>query len=769
MREVTMEGQTTHIMTDYVLKVLRLDTCADLIVGDEMIRGISGGEKKRLTTGEMLVGPARALFMDEISNGLDSSTSFQIIKYIRQIAHIMDGTIVISLLQPSPETFELFDDVMLLSEGQIVYHGPRDNILEFFGTMGFKCPERKGIPDFLQEVTSRKDQRQYWCKGNQPYCYVSVPQFVQFFKSYSIGTQLSDELKTPYDKSTIHPAALAMEKYGISSWELFKICISREWLLMKRNSFLYIFKTTQITLMSLIGISVFWRGRMRHDTIADGGKFFGALFYSLSNVMFNGVAELAMTVLRLPLFYKQRDSLFFPPWTFGLSYCILKLPLSLMESGIWVILTYYTIGFAPPASRFFGQLLALFVIHQVALSMFRLIAVVGRTLVLANNLGISALLLTFVLGGFIVSKEEIHPWWLWGYWASPMQYGQTAIAINEFLDPRWNTPNNDPAIDASTIGKAILKSRGIFMNGYWYWISIGVLIGMSLLFNACFILAITYLESTANFRTATITWQAENDNLQSEAEALVADSDVVSNANVIENTPTNRNIRGMVLPFQNLSLAFNHVNYYVDMPTEVDNQVTSGNRLQLLCDVSGAIKPGVMTALVGVSGAGKTTLLDVLSGRKTTGYLEGSINISGYPKNQETFARISGYCEQNDIHSPHVTVYESLTYSAWLRLGPEIDRETRKMFVEEIMELVELKFLRDALVGTPGQDGLSTEQRKRLTIAVELVANPSIIFMDEPTSGLDARAAAIVMRTVRNTVNTGRTVVCTITNQALIF
>lgn len=83
-------------------------------------------------------------------------------------------------------------------------------------------------------------------------------------------------------------------------------------------------------------------------------------------------------------------------------------------------------------------------------------------------------------------------------------------------------------------------------------------------------------------------------------------------------------------------------------------------------------------------------------------------------------------------------------------------------FVEEVMDLVELGPLRHALVGLPGSTGLSTEQRKRLTIAVELVANPSIIFMDEPTSGLDARAAAIVMRTVRNTVDTGRTVVCTI-------
>lgn len=104
------------------------------------------------------------------------------------------------------------------------------------------------------------------------------------------------------------------------------------------------------------------------------------------------------------------------------------------------------------------------------------------------------------------------------------------------------------------------------------------------------------------------------------------------------------------------------------------------DRLQLLRDVSGAFRPGVLTALVGVSGAGKTTLMDVLAGRKTGGYIEGSINISGYPKNQETFARVSGYCEQNDIHSPHVTVYESVLYSAWLRLPASVNTTTRKVF-----------------------------------------------------------------------------------------
>lgn len=102
--------------------------------------------------GELLVGSARVLFMDEISTGLDSATTYQIIKYLRHSTHALDGTTIISLLQPAPETYELFDDVILIAEGQIVYQGPREYAVDFFAAMGFKCPERKNMADFLQEV-----------------------------------------------------------------------------------------------------------------------------------------------------------------------------------------------------------------------------------------------------------------------------------------------------------------------------------------------------------------------------------------------------------------------------------------------------------------------------------------------------------------------------------------------------------------------------------------------------------------------------------------
>ncbi|KAE8699324.1 hypothetical protein F3Y22_tig00110580pilonHSYRG00088 [Hibiscus syriacus] len=257
--------------------------CSDTLVGNETRRGISGSEKKRLTTGEMLVGPAKAFFMDEISTGLDRCTTYQICKFMRQMVHIMDG--------------------------QIVYQGPTECVLEFFEYMGFKCPERKGIADFLQEG----------------------------FNSFHIAQQLESDLRVPYERSVAHHHALVTEKI------------------------------IQITITSTIAMTVFFRKEMHAGDLQGGSKFLGALFYSLINVTFND-----------PIFI----------------------------SGIWICITYYTIGFAAAAGRFFRQFLAFISIHQMALSLYRFIAAVGRTLVIANTLGTFTMLIIFVLGGFIVAKGK---------------------------------------------------------------------------------------------------------------------------------------------------------------------------------------------------------------------------------------------------------------------------------------------------------------------------------------------------------------------------
>ncbi|RLN39044.1 hypothetical protein C2845_PM01G44950 [Panicum miliaceum] len=386
----------------------------------------------------------------------------------------------------------------------------------------------------------------------------------------------------------------------------------------------------------------------------------------------------------------------------------------------------------------------------MALGLFRMMGAIARDMTIANTFGSTALLAIFLLGGFIVPKDAIKPWWQWAYWVSPLMYGQRAISVNEFSASRWSKVS--VAGSNSTVGANVLTSHNLPTQDYWYWIGVGALLAYAVLFNAL-----------------------------PKAQAMIPSDSEETNATGIDNVSSGHLVaeyngrnyeykgqtegklnKGMMLPFLPLTMTFHNVNYFVDMPKEIKSRGVPEKRLQLLSEVSGVFRPNVLTALVGSSGAGKTTLLDVLAGRKTGGYIEGDIRISGHKKEQRTFARIAGYVEQNDIHSPKVTVEESLWFSSILRLPKDISRETRHEFVEEVMALVELDQLRHALVGRQGSTGLSTEQRKRLTIAVELVANPSIIFMDEPTSGLDARAAAIVMRAVRNTVDTGRTVVCTI-------
>ncbi|KAM1576824.1 hypothetical protein ACFX15_032561 [Malus domestica] len=752
MKAISVQGLKRTLQTDYILKILGLDICADTLVGDAMRRGISGGQKKRLTTAEMIIGPTKALFMDEITNGLDSSTAFQIVSCLQQLVHITDATLLVSLLQPAPEAFDLFDDLILMSEGKVVYHGPRDHVLEFFEDCGFKCPERKGVADFIQEVISEKDQSYYW-NHTEPHNYVSVDMFSEKFKASCFGKKLDEDLLRTNDKSQNHENAHSFSVYSLSKRELFRACASRELLLMRRNSFIYIFKTSQLILIAFITMTVFLRTRMDID-VTHGNYYMGSLFFALTILVVDGIPEMSMTLQRLEVFYKQRDLCFYPAWAYAVPATLLKVPVSLVVSLVWTSLAYYVIGYSPEPQRFFCQFLMFFAVHFTSLSMFRFLASFFQTMVATMTAGSFALLFLMLFSGFVIQKPSMPVWLEWGFWVSPLTYGEIGLSVNEFLSPRWQkmlSPNS-----TTTIGRQILDSRGLNFEGYCYWISLGALFGFTIVFNIGFTLSLSFFKSPGTSRG--IISHEKLSQIQST-------SDNLSDANLKEkstNHPPKTTENGrMVLPFTPLTVVFQDVQYYV-IPETTREPGFNQKKLQLLSDVTGVFRPGILAALMGVSGAGKTTLLDVLAGRKTSGYIEGDVKIGGYPKVQETFARVLGYCEQTDVHSPQITVEESLIFSAWLRLASQIDSKTKAEFVNEVLETIELDGIKDALVGIPGVSGLSTEQRKRLTIAVELVSNPAIIFMDEPTTGLDARAAAIVMRAVKNVANTGRTIVCTI-------
>ncbi|KAL3714540.1 hypothetical protein ACJRO7_006455 [Eucalyptus globulus] len=751
MKAISIGGMKRTLQTDYILKVLGLDICADTIVGDAMNRGISGGQKRRLTAGEMIIGPARVLFMDEISTGLDSSTTFQIITWLQQLAHITESTILVSLLQPAPETFDLFDDIILMAQGHVVYHGPRTDVLSFFEHCGFKCPLRKGIADFLQEVVSEKDQARYWHHKDQTYNFISPSMFARMFKEHLMGKTLDEELARPFEKTELRRSALSFEIYSLKKWELFKACLSREWLLMKRNWFVHVFKSAQLVVVAVITVTVFLHTRMKVDLV-HADLFMGSLFYALIRLKVNGLPELAMTVSRLGVFYKQRDNFFYPAWAYTIPAAILKIPFSLLDAFLWTAITYYGVNYSPEPQRFFYQFFLLFLLHQISISMFRLIASVVRNPPVAAICGLFSLFVLFLFGGFAIPKPSLPGWLRWGFWFSPVSYAELGVSVNEFLAPRWQKVSSLN----STLGQQVLRQYGLDYSYHFYWISVGALIGFWMVFNVGFTCALSF--SKAPSRSRAVVSSKKLSQLDKDREI----DHPTPGEQAANKSTTEPKIREMVLPFEPTTLTFENVRYFVETTKKLREQGFPERRLQLLRDVTGAFRPGVLTALMGVSGAGKTTLMDVLSGRKTSGFIEGDIKVGGYPKVQAAYARISGYCEQIDIHSPQLTIEESVAYSAWLRLPAHIDKNTRAEFMATVLQMIELDDIKDAIVGVPGVTGISFGQRKRLTIAVELISNPSIIFMDEPTSGLDARAAAIVMRVVKNIVSTGRTIVCTI-------
>ncbi|GME96678.1 unnamed protein product [[Candida] boidinii] len=166
---------------------------------------------------------------------------------------------------------------------------------------------------------------------------------------------------------------------------------------------------------------------------------------------------------------------------------------------------------------------------------------------------------------------------------------------------------------------------------------------------------------------------------------------------------------------------------------------------KLLDNVQGFVKPGTLTALMGESGAGKTTLLNALSRRTEVGIITGDMLVNGSPVDS-SFKRKTGYVQQQDVHVTELTVRESLIFAARLRRPITVSDEEKISYVDEIIQVLDMYDYKDALVGVPGY-GLNVEQRKKLSIATELVAKPELLlFLDEPTSGLDSQSSWAIVQ-----------------------
>ncbi|KAG9410896.1 hypothetical protein AC1031_018924 [Aphanomyces cochlioides] len=688
-----------EVYPQVILKQLGLVNCKDTIVGNAMLRGVSGGERKRVTIGEMEFGMKQVSLMDEISTGLDSAATFDIVKSQRSMAKCLKKTIVIALLQPSPEVFELFDDVMIMNEGCVIYHGPREEALPYFESFGFRCPPGRDMADFLLDVGTHQ-QDMYAIPGR------NVPRYPAEYAALFNMHQL-----------LLHDATHHMKEIPEFQNDFktsMRNLVSRQLKVTLRNTAFVRARMFMVVVMGLIYSTTFYQVDPQQAQVVYGVIFLALLFLALGQV-----AMIPTFLEARAIFYKQRSAQFFRTIEFVLAQTATQFPFVVGEAIVGAFLIYELI---------------LLMTNVLFASWFFFVAVVSPNLHVAKPIALVSVMFFVMYAGFIIIRSDIPDYLIWIYWTNPLSWCIRALAINQYTASDYQVCVydgvkycEDPAV-GPTMGNTLLELFDVETKKYWIWLCLAYVAAMYVLFVFLAFLSLEYCRYTNHHEGAHV-----DDHEKEEAEAKEKE------AAYNEMPPTPMTSQGSQSYTNGLAL------------------LCAQPELELLKGVSGYALPGTVTALMGSSGAGKTTLMDVIAGRKTGGKIVGGILLNGDKATDLAIRRWTGYCEQMDIHSESATFREALTFSAMLRQSSDIPTATKMAHVDHCIDLLELNNIENSIIR-----GSSVEQMKRLTIGVELAAAPSVLFLDEPTSGFDARSAKIIMTGIRKIASTGRTVVCTI-------
>ncbi|KAJ0405426.1 hypothetical protein P43SY_005045 [Pythium insidiosum] len=736
---------------DIVMQHLGLENCKDTILGDSLTRGVSGGERKRVTLGEMEFGLKYVALMDEISTGLDSAATFDIVKTQRSIADTFRKTIVMSLLQPSPEVFALFDDVMLLNDGHVMYYGPRDGVLPYFNRLGLACPPHRDTADFLMDLGTPQQAPYERRTGMTAMPPRSAAEYGALYKQSAVYTSILEQLEEPQDpvlSQDVQDHMDPMPEFQQSYAENLATLLKRQLLITARNRPFLLGRTIMVLVMGMMYSTVFYQFDPRKVQVVMGTVFAAVLFLSLGQF-----SQLPTMMTEREIFYKQRRANFMRSSAYVLSFLASQIPVALVESLVFGSMMYWLCGFSSTASSYLNFEVLLFLTNMCFTAWFMFLSAWAPDLHVVEPVGLVTLLFFVLFAGFVILKSQMPDYLIWLYWIDPLAWSLRAVAVNEYRSPTLDVCTyrgvDYCAAYQRTMGEYYLSFYDIPSETYWIHYGMLFLLGATVVFAVltAFFLEHRRHEAPEN-HDAVKKPSAETDSdtyaqLETPKSLRPATTD---DATVIEvsRLPRERN-------FTPVTLAFQDLRYSVPDPHNPKQS------LELLKGISGFAMPGTVTALMGSSGAGKTTLMDVIAGRKTGGTISGQILLNGYPVTDLVIRRATGYCEQVDVHLESATFREALTFSAFLRQSSDIPDAVKYDTVNECLELLDLSNLADRIVR-----GSSIEQLKRLTIGVELAAQPSVLFLDEPTSGLDARSAKVIMDGVRKVADSGRTVVCTI-------
>ncbi|EIN06105.1 pleiotropic drug resistance protein PDR [Punctularia strigosozonata HHB-11173 SS5] len=777
---VTRRQWAMH-MRDVVMTIFGLSHTVNTRVGNDYIRGVSGGERKRVSIAEATLSGSPVQCWDNSTRGLDSATALEFVKTLRTASEAGGVANIVAIYQASQEAYDLFDKVILLYEGRQIFFGPTKAAKDYFIRMGYECPPRQTTADFLTSITSPEERIvRAGFEGRVPR---TPDEFAVAWKQSAEHAHLMREIEA-YDhqypvgghhletfvksrKAQQADHVSSKSPYTISFPMQVRLCLVRGFQRLRNDLSMFFVTVFGNSIMCLIVSSVFY------NLPTDTSSFFsrGALlFYAILLNAFSSALEILTLYEQRPIVEKHTAYALIHPAAEAFASMLTDLPTKILTALASNLILYFMTNLRREAGAFFIFFLVSFTTTLVMSMIFRTIAASSRTLAQAMTPASLFILALVIYTGFTIPTRNMHPWFRWINYLDPIGYGFEALMANEFSSRRYACAQFIPSgpryanvsgtehicsVVGGKPGNNFVDGSDYIAQSFQYsrshlWRNWGILVGFLIFFLITYLAATTYISSAKSKGEVLVFLRGHlrPEKRDDEEGASRGEKKVV-----VSSSSSSRSSKDAAA-----DLSQRDIFMWRDVVYDIK---IKGQPRRLLDHVDGWVQPGKLTALMGASGAGKTTLLDTLASRVTMGIVSGDMLVNGRQRDA-SFQRKTGYVQQQDLHLQTSTVREALEFSALLRQPAHVSKEEKLQYVEHVIDLLEMREYAGAVVGVPGE-GLNVEQRKRLTIGVELAAKPQLLlFLDEPTSGLDSQTAWSVLSLLRKLANHGQAILCTI-------
>ncbi|XP_014816981.1 PREDICTED: ATP-binding cassette sub-family G member 2 [Calidris pugnax] len=504
----SVKEQEKNERVNQIINELGLSKVADSKVGTQFTRGVSGGERKRTNIGMELITDPAILFLDEPTTGLDASTANAVLLLLKRMSK-QGKTIIFSIHQPRYSIFRLFDNLTLLAAGRVLYHGPAQNAIEYFQSVGYQCEPYNNPADFFLDIINGDSTAVAMNKTDDANTVFSAEERTEY------DTTLAEKLAERYSNSTYYQETkTALENISLGNTKKTK-AIFRQ--ITYANSFLHQLKwvsrrtfknllgnpqasIAQLCVTALLGLvvgAIFFG--LKEDSTGLQNRV-GAMFFLTTNQCFSSISAIELFVVEKKIFIHEYISGYYRTSVYFISKLMADLlPMRTLPSIIFTCIIYFMLGLKPTIEAFFTMMFTLMMVSYAATSMALAIAAGQSVVAVANLLMTITFVFMIIFSGLLVNLTSIVSWLSWLQYFSIPRYGMTALQINELAGLNFcgssnntNLISNDNYQQISEMfcsGDEYLKKQGIDASTWGLWQNHLALACMTVIF-----LTIAYLK-----------------------------------------------------------------------------------------------------------------------------------------------------------------------------------------------------------------------------------------------------------------------------------